>query len=144
MSDPVYAISSDLTGEAYAAVVGLWELLEDCFGIRAARAAQHRHLTYVVGECAHAETLDRMIEAAAREITPQTVKVDGLGVFQHERPVVYLKVTNRDELAPIQRRTEQLAVEAGMEVWPYYLEDAWIPHITLALQDLDPDRLSAV
>ena len=144
MPDAIYAISSDLTGEAYTLTTALWDVLERRFGLRAARAAKHPHLTYVVGECAKPEALAGQLDELADRMPTRHVEIDGLGVFQGEHPVVYLKVTNREQLAPVQCSLAQLARDAGMQIWPYYAQNVWVPHVTLALQDLHPERLNAV
>src|SRR4051794_24661476 len=93
-----YAISSDLTGAALDAVFALWDELEVRFGMREARTAGRPHVTYVVGEPGEPELLLAAAAQAARRIEPFTLELDGVGVFEGESPVVYLRVVRHREL----------------------------------------------
>jgi 2'-5' RNA ligase len=139
-----YAISADLTGEALAAGLELWDELEREFGCRAAKAARRPHVTFVVGAGDKPGALQREMEVAAAEVPPLEVVLDGLGTFPGPQPVVFLKVERTPALASARDRFERAMTAAGFELWPHYGAELWVPHMTLALQDTSEERLAAL
>jgi 2'-5' RNA ligase len=138
MADQIYAVVSLLSGEARAEVRAIWELLEERFGARTAREATHPHITYVVGEMADADALAAQLAAEAALIAPLTVTIDGFGMFPGPPPVLFLRVVRDAALARVYERVMAAAQRAGLAPWPNYAPDAWVPHVTLAMQDLPP------
>jgi 2'-5' RNA ligase len=74
-------------------------------------------------------------------MAPFPVELHGVGVFEGESPVVYLRVRKDEPLLGAYRQILEAMRSAGLELWPHYLPDVWVPHVTLALQDLENRRL---
>jgi hypothetical protein len=136
-----FAVSSDLTGAAYDTVSGLWDGLEREFGLRAARAAIHPHVTYCVGRRDDPSELLKKVGQNAEDIAPFPVELQGVGVFRGEAPVVFLRVRKDEVLLRAYRQILAAVLSAGLDPWPHYLPDAWVPHVTLALEDLENRHL---
>ena len=146
--DTTYGICSDLGGEAQAAATTLWDHLERVYGLSEVRAAVHPHVSYLVGDmiggAAGVEALGSRVAAAAARIAPFEVELDGLAVFEGPAPTLYLRVVPSALLRRVHAAVLEATRDAFTSIWPYYLPDAWTPHVTLALRDLAPERLTAV
>ncbi|HEX9372815.1 MAG TPA: 2'-5' RNA ligase family protein [Roseiflexaceae bacterium] len=144
MPGTTYAVSSDLTGEAYAAALAIWGEFEQRYGLTAARAAIHPHVTYVVGDCERPEVLSEHLAIIASTIAPFAVELEGVGVFERPQPVVHLRVAKSTELLSAFAAISAAMQAAGLRLWPYYAPGIWTPHVTLALQDTSPALLPAL
>lgn len=146
--DTTYGICSDLTGEAHAAATALWDHLERRYGLAEARAAAHPHVSYLVGEVAsggsRVEALVTRVAAAASRLAPFAIEIGGVGVFDGPAPALYLRVVRSEPLLRTHAAILGATREAFTSIWPDYLQDAWTPHVTLALRELAPERLAPV
>jgi hypothetical protein len=142
--DTTYGISSDLTGAARAAAIEMWDLLEERYGLSEARCAGAPHVSYIVGGARETDALAARLAAVASRIAPVDIEIDGLGIFDGLGPALFLRVRRTERL----RQDHALVLEAARDgfstIWPYYLADAWTPHVTLALRDLAPGDLPAI
>jgi 2'-5' RNA ligase len=144
MVNITYGVSSDLTGEAYAAARSMWDGLERRYGLRAARAAIHPHITYVVGECPRPQSLVAALAGVAAALPAFETEIDGFGIFDGPSPVVYLRVLKNPPLIHAYQTICQSMQNAGLTIWDHYQEQSWTPHVTLALRDLPADLLPLV
>lgn len=138
-----HAISSDLTGAAADQVVALWRKLRARFGLRSAEQARTPHVTFVVGEI-DSEALRQSLPRIVQDTAPLEVELGGVYAFESESPVVYLRVDTSPALVTLHRRVLAVAKDVGMQIWPWYGEADWIPHVTLALYDVERSRLDDV
>lgn len=147
--DTTYGICSDLRGgEAQAAATTLWDHLERRYGLAEARAAIRPHVSYLVGEVTggpvQVEALSTRVAAAASGIAPVEIEIGGVGVFDGPAPALYLRVVRSEPLLRTHAAILGATRDAFTSIWPYYLPDAWTPHVTLALRDLAPDCVADV
>jgi 2'-5' RNA ligase len=144
MANEVYAVVSHLSGEAQAEALATWELLERRYGVRAARAAVHPHMTYVVGEGDDPQALSGQLAVIAAATPALTVTLDGMGMFSGPPPVIFLRVVHDAALARAYAQIVEAVRRAGLTLWPHYAPDAWVPHVTLALRDVPPPAVPAI
>lgn len=144
MDSAIYGVSSQLTGQAYDEALAIWDELERRYGLRAAQAAVHPHVTYVVGACDQPHTLVECLSAAAARLAPFDVMIEGVDTFDGPAPVVFLRVVPSEPLARAYQVICQVMKQGGLEIWPLYSENQWTPHVTLALRDLPPKQLPEV
>ena len=138
----MHGIVSLLDTEHEARVVALWEELHSELGLGTVRKTLFPHLSYQGALGYDADALEAPLRAVAREQAPFTVNVDGLGVFTGPAPVLYLAVLRTPELAAFQCRVWDAAVPAANGADQNFQPETWIPHITLAINDLDAERLA--
>lgn len=143
-SRDTYGICSVLTGAAHAAAMAMWDHLERRHGLREVRAALHPHVTYLLGEASRPHALGAALTPAAAAIGPTTVDIDGLGVFDGPRPVIFLRVVRSPTLLDIHSRLLDATRALWESVSAHYLTEVWTPHVTLALRDLAPGQVRAV
>jgi 2'-5' RNA ligase len=137
------SISSDLTGRAADQVSELWKRWRLSFGIRAAADAIRPHVTWVVGEVPHTALLGPLADLATRS-APFDVAFDGIGTFEEEVCVVYLRVRPDEGLRALHAEVFHLCVGAGLQPWPNYDPASWIPHVTLAMRDIEAGQFPAL
>ena len=137
-------VVSVLDAQASAKVEQLWAELERVFALKYACVA-YPHLTYHLAESYDDTRVIPVLRDLSRHAAPLHVTTSGLGIFTGERPVLYIPVV-RD--AALTRFHEQVT----LAVAPYamgahehhYGTSFWMPHITLAVEDLTPDMLPDV
>jgi hypothetical protein len=139
-----YGVSSDLSGAALAGALALWSRLGERLGLAEARAALAPHVSYLVGESDRPEDLLRALAPMAATIEPIPVEITGPRVFDGPPPVLYLAVERSDALRAAHARILEATRHLWSRIWPHYTSAAWTPHVTLALRDLAPERLSEV
>jgi 2'-5' RNA ligase len=146
VGDLLYALSSDLTGPAAAALTYVWDGLEARFGLRAVKASVAPHVTYVAGRIDAAQRDALMIATAqvAHKTPPFSIDLEGLSSFDGERPVLFVRVVKGGEIERAYDAFWRAATAAGMRVDPLYLPTAWVPHCTLVLGDARPEQVPAI
>jgi 2'-5' RNA ligase len=132
-----------LDAQHAARVEALWRRLDERFGLRGAFAGAPPHCTLHA-----AARYDPDVEEALRgllaEWRPLTLRVEGLGVFPGDRPIIHLAVARGPVLAEMQRQLHDLVDRFATGVDPHLAPDRWMPHITLARDPLPPARLGEV
>ena len=141
MTTTSYAVSSDLTGDAYDAARAIWDDLERRYGLRAAKEAIHPHVTYVVGDGDRSDILAARVAAVAAATPPFEIELDGVGSFDGARPVVFMRVVKSPALVDTYEAMHAAARSVGLALWPLYAPQVWTPHVTLALKDTSPELL---
>lgn len=137
-------VASVLDARHNAKVEDLWAELEHRFGLKRACVA-YPHFTYQVAERYHLPGVEAVLREVARATKPMEIITSGLGIFTGERPVLYVRVVR-----------DLLLTKFHDEVWDaispfaqgihehHYGHKNWIPHITLAIEDLTHDNLPDV
>jgi 2'-5' RNA ligase len=86
-------------------------------------------------------SLEAALKDLASEIQPFTVHTAGLGLFTGSRPVVYIPVVKDRKLLSIHERIWNTAYKFSQEASPYYDPTFWMPHISLAYEDITPQNI---
>jgi 2'-5' RNA ligase len=125
-------------------IEALWSELEREFGLKYACVA-YPHFSYQVAEgYAESPALDAL-RAVARQTKPFKVMTGGLGIFTGERPVLFIRVVRDAELTAFHDRIFAAVAPYARGVHAnHYGHEYWIPHITLAVQDLTHEVLPDV
>jgi 2'-5' RNA ligase len=123
-------------------VKNLWQELESRCGLVAVQSTPFPHFSWQVTEGYNLPRLEETLRKLARQTRPFTVRTAGLGIFTGENPVVYVPIVKEESLlqfhALLWKQTEGIAILPA----PYYAPDKWVPHITLAYNDVQRDNLN--
>ena len=142
-----YALCTDLSGAAAAAVRYLWQNLEARYGLRAAQTTEKPHVTFSVFNAAleqEAELLEALAAAAIR-VEPFSLFLDGLSSMSGEnRQEVFIRVVKGDETEVAFNTIWRTILDLGVMVRQDYHPGAWSPRCVLAGNDLKPERLQTV
>src|SRR5215207_6699822 len=137
-------VVSVLDAQASAKVEQLWAELERGFALKYACVA-YPHLTYHLAESYDDTRVIPVLRDLSRHAAPLRVTTSGLGIFTGERPVLYSPIV-RD--AALSRFHEQVTKAVAPYVQGahdhHYGVTRWMPHITLAVEDLSRDMLPDV
>ena len=136
-------IVSTLDKEHNAQIESLWSELEHAFGLKQACVA-YPHFSYQVAE-SYAPGVENALRALAAESRPFEVTATGLGIFTGERPVLFVRVVRDAQLTAFHDVIAGTAAPFARGLHDnHYGHKHWIPHITLAIEDLTHDILPDV
>jgi 2'-5' RNA ligase len=127
-------IVSNLEGRPCRDVRGLWALFDREYGSRAIQAYSHPHFTYQIAKTPDIRQLKVELRKLAAQIGPFEIEVDGARHFRKD--VIYLAVRKTRELAKIHRQVHRFLETRCRDLLELYAPENWIPHITLAMEDL--------
>src|SRR3982750_4729358 len=88
------------------------------------------HVTLAVAD--DADGLRSAAPALRPLIDPSPVELVGPALFPTDPPILHLTGTPTRELLALHRGVADALDRAGVEVWPHYHIDAWVPHCTLS------------
>jgi len=138
MSIHTIGIVSNLEGKPYADVKKLWALFERKYDSRAIQAYSHPHFTYQIAKTPDIRALKAEFQKLAAQIEPFEIEVDGTRHFRKD--VIYLAVGKTRELAGIHRLVHRFLETRCRNLLDLYAPKHWIPHVTLAMEDLTEDN----
>ena len=138
----MYAIASVLNREENETVHDLWDDLENYCNLHAVKFSPIPHFSwFTFQEVDDIEGLETELFNWALSSGTFSSKVNGLGIFPGESPVIYLPLVKNPILT-------SMHIDLLNRISPYihaintfYDPMDWIPHITLAFRDLQPDTM---
>jgi 2'-5' RNA ligase len=137
-------VVSILDDEHNELVEVLWKELEDYFGLKYACVA-YPHFTYQIVDHYDTELVADALREVAALAQPFQVTTSGLGIFTGPRPVLYIRVVRDDLLSRFHSALWRRISPYGHDIHTFhYAPQNWIPHITLAVEDLTHDNLPDV
>ncbi|MBC8171458.1 MAG: 2'-5' RNA ligase family protein [Anaerolineae bacterium] len=140
----MYGVVALLDEQHHHKVEALWAEFYEKFGVHGVSGASVPHFSFHVAERYNMEKLEATLKRAAREMSPFTVRTNGLGIFTGKAPVLYIPVTRKPELTLFHQRLWEPLSATATSPSPYYHPDQWRPHITLTHQDVDHELLPQV
>jgi 2'-5' RNA ligase len=138
MSTDQIGIVSNLQGEPYKLVKGFWNLFEKKFNSVAIQAYSHPHFTFQFARTHNVKELKKAFEKIALKIKSFPIEVDGIRRFDEN--AIYLKVEKTAGLLKIHRLIHGFLEDRCHGLLEYYTPELWVPHVTLAMEDLTKDN----
>ena len=93
---------------------------------------------------AYGSGLREVVAAIAATQPALPVRCGGLGFFTTTRPVVYVPVVRDDRLSRLHAKLWKALEPVAKGTLQWYAPEGWLPHVTLAQGDLEPERLAAL
>jgi 2'-5' RNA ligase len=137
----MYAIISSLDEDSAAVVRELWKKLQGTCGLKAIFDFPTPHFTWFVADELDVSRTRPILDQIAQSLDPITVRTFGLGLFSGEHPVLYLPVVKTMVLMDYHREIWDQTQPYSDSAKLYYAPGMWVPHVTLALKDLDMGNL---
>ncbi len=137
-------IISLLEGAGAERVERLMDGMAREFGVARGFPGGEPHLSYHLGDYPPEPPATVRVGRLARETKSFEIQVSGYGVFGGPAPVLYLAVARGPELAALHLAIRAALGGLGFANNPYYEPATWIPHITLAQQNLLASAFPAV
>ena len=135
-------IASLLDQPATKRVEKLWQELESRCGLVGVKVTPFPHFSWQVTEGYDLPRLEATLQKFTRQTQPFTIRTAGLGIFTGKNPIVYVPIVKDGSLmhfhAQLWERTKGIAINPAL----YYAPDRWVPHITLAYNDVQRDNLN--
>ncbi len=134
-----------LLDDAHSRLVeDVWAELKRDLGLAGVYVTPYPHFSYHVAASYDAARLEPQLAEIAAGTDPFEVAVAGLGVFAGPAPVLYIGVVRSAALAALHGCLWSALTGRGLAsgALDYYAPEAWMPHITLAVGDLDGERLA--
>ncbi len=130
----VIGILSILEDQPYLEVKRLWELSEKKYHSKGVQSFDHPNITFQGAVLKDVNELTEDFRNFAAGINPFKIEVSGFGCF--DKNVIFLKVEKSDELSGINESVNSFLENRSMRIFDEYTRERWVPHITLAMDDL--------
>lgn len=121
-----------------------WDALEAGLGVKGIRKVPFPHVTLFGCEGIAHSALEPMVEELTARTSPLQLRTVGLGLFLRPQPVFYAPIIRTPQLADLHLRLWNRAGTLGGRLFGLYAPNRWVPHLTLAQGDLEPEDLSKV
>ena len=141
----MHGVVSLLDEHSTKAVQDLWVELANDFGVRQlAERIPYPHVSYHVAQQYDEQELIKHIEDLARQATPFQIRTTGLALFTGTHLVLYVSIVRPLELSQFHQNIWQTITPVGSGLSPYCQPTSWVPHITLAEHDINPENLARI
>ena len=127
-----------------ALVKQAWQELEEICGVKGIQAFPTPHFSWHIAQNYHRACLWERLQAFCQSAQPFTVRTGGLGIFSGEKIVVNIALVKDQTLLAFHRAVWDLCERCASQSFPYYSPDKWMPHITLAIDDVFQENIGCV
>ena len=138
----MYSIITELEEQAAVQVMHIWRQLHEACGLEGIFNYPNPHFTWFGAEEFDIDPCSSILNMVARATTPFSVHTNGLGVFPGEEPVLYLPLVKSAHIMDLHRSIWEKIRPFCKGLKDISLPEFWVPHITLAIQDLRRENLS--
>lgn len=136
------AIASLLDMQANQQIQKMWDLLDVNCGLSEMKLTPLPHFTWQSAEGYQLNIAENSLMRLASNFTPFVVLTAGVGVFTGPMPVLYLALVKNRIMVDLHEMLWQELTPLGSLVNEYYSPARWVPHITLAIRDITPQKLA--
>lgn len=137
----MFAIVSLLDQAADQRVRAIHNELESKCGLKGIRLFPYPHFTWIGGDSCQMDKTEAMIASLAATVNQITVTTTGLGLFTGPSPVIFIPLVKTAELIRIHQLVWADSRTSADDLHPFYQPGLWVPHITLALMDVNIQNL---
>jgi 2'-5' RNA ligase len=124
-------------------VLDLWDELERHFNLRGVLNFPFPHISFNILDTYETEQVEPELRLIAARLKPFMIQTAGLGMFLFPEPVLYIPVVRSPQLNLVHQRLWR-AFPQKMGSMSLYSPDHWVPHITLAVDDLVREQMPEV
>jgi len=135
-------IVSVLEGKYYNCIRELWIELEERFGLNKVCVFPHPHITFQMGIPKKEPEKIVLFNETFKNEKPFLIKVNKVQKFGTR--VIYLKVEKTKRLTRLNKKINNFMNQISAQVLDLYEPCNWIPHITLAMDDIPEDKFNSV
>ena len=138
----MYAIATLLDPNSDFKTRDFWQLLETDCGLAGIKTAPSPHFSWQGAENYQVGDVERILKETAGQLAPFMLQTAGLGLFTGPVPVLYLALVKTEGLLKVHRFLWELIGPLATGLNRHYSPDLWMPHITIAYQDLNAENLT--
>ena len=125
-------------------VESIWRELEMDCGLTGIQVTPIPHFTWQVVEKYNWDVLEEKIQQLSSDLEPFYVHTTGLSFFSGESPVAYIPIIRTKNLSEIHEFIWHTSSPAAVNPAAYYSPELWMPHITLAIFDVDRETIQCI
>jgi 2'-5' RNA ligase len=140
----MHGLVSLLPQPYYEMVEQIWGDLEKRFSLSGIRVTPLPHFSWNIAEDYPPEKLEPAMREVASQLPPLRVHTGGLGIFTGPSPVIFLPVVKTPSLTRAHQIIWDRFQSVATDLSPYYSPENWIPHISLAYQDVTSANIGVV
>lgn len=137
----MHGLVSLLPEPYYGRVEKIWQELETRFGLTGIQVTPYPHFSWQIGEDYSMDLLAEAAQEVGTATPPLLVTTAGLGLFTGANPVIYISVVKTPALVAVHRLIWQRFEHVCQGVSPLYSPGLWMPHISLAYEDVTPKNI---
>jgi hypothetical protein len=138
----MYAIASVLNNEENIKVHDIWDGLQSHCQLNAVKVSPIPHFSWFTYINVNSQSdLEHELCDWATIHAPIKLQVNGLGIFPGEKPVLYLPIVRTLKLSAYHFDLIQKISPYIEGTATFYGSDSWIPHVTLAIHDLNNENI---
>lgn len=138
----MYVVASLLNPAATHQTQEIWQWLEEQCGLAGIKLTPLPHFSWQAAEEFHIQKAEEAINRLSGQTAPFTVHTAGLGIFTGPNPILYLSLVKNRRLLELQEAIWSAVEPFAERPNPYYQPASWIPHVTLAYRDVNPQNLA--
>jgi len=138
----MFAIATLLDPNSDTKTREFWQLLENDCGLAGINMTPLPHFSWQGAGEYPVKDVEQILKRISRQLEPFAVRTAGLGLFTGPVPVLYLALVKTELLMKVHRMIWELAGPLAVGLNQHYSPELWMPHITIAHQDLNIDNLA--
>ncbi len=129
-----YSVELMLAAPAAGALDELCDQLEEDPGIGTyRRLGSAPHISLAVFDNIEVGPFSEAVSAFARNLEPLPIHLNALGVFCHEKSVLFIAPVVTRQLLKLHEDFHRAFAAFNKSCWDYYRPGNWVPHVTLAM-----------
>lgn len=140
----MHGLVSLLPHPYYEHVEELWKELEEDHGLIGIRVTPYPHFSWQIAQEYDFDRLEEIVREISAETAPFLVHTTGVGLFTGPRPVIFVPLVKSRALMDLHQTIWERTQTVSRGISPYYDPYAWMPHISLALEDVDEQNVAGV
>lgn len=131
-----------LTGQGKQKVLEFWNVFEEEYNSVGVQSFDYPNLGFQGGSCEDINSLIEDLKVLCKKVRSFEFETQGIGYFVDTSNVVYLSVDKKHNLKELHNDLNILMKRHCDKTFKLYEPDNWVPHITLAMQDLSDEDLN--
>lgn len=140
----MHGLVSLLPEPYYHQVESLWQELETNHDLHGVQITPLPHFSWQIASNYDFEALEAIIDDLAACTPPFIVRTTGLGLFTGIRPVLFVPLIKDAFLQNLHATIWEKSIPTVAGLSSYYSPTHWIPHISLAYQDIDAQNIGPI
>ncbi len=140
----MHGLVSLLPQPYYNQVITLWQELEENFHLKGIRVTPYPHFSWQIAQDYSFDHLEIILKEIAAQARPFSVRTTGIGIFTGPKPVIYIPVVKSQQLTAFHEQVWEKTLPASQGVSRYYAPQSWVPHISLAYDDVEKANAASI
>jgi 2'-5' RNA ligase len=140
----MHGLVSLLPQPYFQQVEALWQELETTYHLHGIQVTPLAHFSWQIAQDYDFDNLEAIIRDIAARTSPFVVRTTGLGLFTGFRPVLFIPVVKDANLVKLHAEIWEQTRSASQGQSLYYDPEHWMPHISLAYEDIDAQNIGPI